>query len=333
MIGTAASPARRFRPGQSLVLLVVIVVIAAVTAAVNPRFLRGQNLLNILQQVSILGIVACGVGMLLVSGNIDISVGTQISLMTLVMARVLNALMGPPGTAAAAAPAAAWGVPAAVAATLALGLILGLVNGLVVVGSRVTSFIITLGFMTAYHGASLVAGSGNNIPISGRFELLGRGRLFDVLPIPIILFLAAIGITAVVLKYFRYGRHLYAIGGNRRATFVSGIRTGRLTVVAYVVVGLCNAIAALVLVSRVGTAQAIIGDAYSLDALAAVIVGGMALTGGRGNALSILLGVLLIGLISNALIIMRVSPYARDVVMGLIIIVTVTSAELGRNTN
>ena len=251
--------------------------------------------------------------------------------MTLVTAQVMNAIMGQPGTTVQGWQAA-LGIPAAVASTLVLGLLLGLMNGLVVVGSRVTSFIITLGFMSAYHGASLVTGSGNNIPISGRFETLGRGRIFDVIPIPVLLFLAAIGITAVILRRFHYGRHLYAIGGNRKATFVSGIRTGRITVIAYVVVGLCNAIAALVLISRVGTAQAVIGDAYAFDALAAVIVGGVSLSGGRGNALNMLLGVLLIGLISNALIIMRVSPYARDVVMGLIIIVTVTSAELGRNT-
>jgi ribose/xylose/arabinose/galactoside ABC-type transport system permease subunit len=325
-----AAGRKRGGVSQSLVLLIVIVAIGVVTAAVNPRFLRVQNLINILQQISILGIVACGVGMLLISGNIDISVGTQISLMTIVTAQVVNAVMGQPGTTAQGWHAA-MGIPMAVCATLLLGLILGLVNGLVVVGSRVTSFIITLGFMTAYHGASLVTGSGNNVPISGRFETLGRGRIFDVIPIPVLLFLGAIGITALVLRYFHYGRHLYAIGGNRKATFVSGIRTGRITVIAYVVVGLCNAIAALVLISRVGTAQAVIGDSYSLDALAAVIVGGVALSGGRGNALSILLGVLLIGLISNALIIMRVSPYAKDIVMGLIIIVTVTSAELGRN--
>jgi ribose/xylose/arabinose/galactoside ABC-type transport system permease subunit len=325
-----ASSAKRFHLSQSFVLLLIIVAIATVTAAVNPRFLRLQNLLNILEQIAILGIVACGVGMLLVSGNIDISVGSQISLMTLVMAQVLNGIMGQPGSVPIGWHAT-LGIPAAVASTLLLGILLGLVNGLVVVGSRVTSFIITLGFMTAYHGASLLAGSGNNIPISGRFEMLGRGRLFDIIPIPVVLFLAGFALTALVLRFFRYGRHLYAIGGNLRATFASGIKTGRLIVLAYIVVGLCNAIAALVLVSRVGTAQAVIGDTYALDALASVIVGGVALTGGRGNALSILLGVLLIGLISNSLIIMRVSPYARDVVMGLIIIFTVTSAELGRN--
>ena len=319
----------RVRATQALVILVVIAVICVAAALVNPRFLRIQNIINIFQQISILGVVACGVGMLLVAGQIDISVGSQISLMTLVMATIIQKRLGVPGTVVDAWQAAAT-IPLAVGVTIALGFLLGLVNGVVVVGSRVASFVITLGFMTAYHGAALVTGSGNNIPISGRFELLGRGRILDVIPIPILLFLGAILITFFVLKYFRYGRFLYAIGGNAKAAYVSGINTGRITVIAYVVVGVCNALAALILISRVGTAQALIGDTYALDSLAAVIVGGVALSGGKGSALNVLLGVLLIGLISNALIIMRVNPYARDVIMGLIIIVTVTLAEVGR---
>jgi ribose transport system permease protein len=332
MTGAAVAGERKkpVRISHSLVLIIIIIAICVVAAVVNPRFLRIQNLINIFQQISILGIVACGIGMLLIAGHIDISVGSQISLMTLVMASIVQSLLGQPG-AVGSGWQAAVAIPVAVAATVFLGLLLGLVNGIVVVASRVASFIITLGFMTVYHGAALVTGSGNNIPISGRFEVLGRGRILDVIPIPVLIFLGAIIITSIVLRYFRYGRHLYAIGGNRRATFISGIRTGKITVIAYAVVGLCNALAALVLISRVGTAQAVIGDTYALDSLAAVIVGGVALSGGRGNALNILLGVLLIGLISNALIIMRVSPYARDVVMGLIIIFTVTSAELSRN--
>jgi ribose/xylose/arabinose/galactoside ABC-type transport system permease subunit len=316
---------------QSIALLIVIAAVAAVTTAVNPRFIRVQNLVNILQQVSILGIVACGVGMLLVSGNIDISVGSQISFMGIVTALVINGMFGgEPGTKVVV-PAwrAALAIPLAVAVTVALGFLVGLVNGLVVVKSRVASFIITLGFLTVYHGAALVAGKGTGYPVSPRFEQLGRGRLFDVVPVPVLIFLAAIGITAVVLKYFRYGRKLYAIGGNRKAAFVSGIGTGRLTVAAFVVVGLCDALAALILVSRVGLAQSNISDSYALDALAAVVVGGMSITGGKGSAVNILLGVLLIGLISNALIIMRVSPNARDLVMGGIVIAAVSLSQRG----
>jgi ribose/xylose/arabinose/galactoside ABC-type transport system permease subunit len=131
-------------------------------------------------------------------------------------------------------------------------------------------------------------------------------------------------ITFVLLRHFRYGRFLYAIGGNRKAAYVSGIDTDRITVTAFVVTGLCSALAALILASRVGFTQANLGSSLALDSLAAVIVGGVALSGGRGNALAIFLGVLLIGLITNALIIVRVNPYARDVVMGLIILVSVT---------
>lgn len=308
---------------QSLVLLLIILVICSAATIINPRFLRIQNIVNIFQQVAILGIVACGVGMLLVAGQIDISVGSQISFMTVVLALVLQKMLGEPGT-----PVPPWrsalAIPLGVSLVLVLGLLMGLLNGLVVVKSRAVSFIITLGFMTAYYGAALVAGSGTGYPMSGRFEWIGRGRLLNIVPIPVLFFLGVVLVTSAVLKNFRYGRFLYAIGGNRKAAYVSGINTNRVTIVAFVVTGLCNALAALILASRVGFSQANIAASYGLDALAAVIVGGVGLSGGRGNALNIFLGVLLIGLISNALIIVRVNPYARDVVMGLIIIAAAT---------
>jgi len=223
---------------------------------------------------------------------------------------------------------AALAVPMAFVVTFALGIVLGLINGLTVIYSRAASFIITLGFSTAYHGAALLASGGASYMLFGRFELLGRGRILTIIPISILFFLGMVALTFVVLRYFRYGRFLYAIGGNKRAAFVSGINTNRVTLIAYVVVGLCNALAALILISRVGSALATTGDSYALDSLAAVIVGGVALSGGRGSALSIFLGVLLIGLITNALIIMNVNPYIRDVVIGLIIVGAVTVSEL-----
>ena len=325
---TAAMEARHARPvNQSLVLIGLILAICAVTAIVNPRFLRVQNLINIFQQISILGIVACGIGMLLIAGQIDISVGTQISFMGVMLAMIIQKMMGLPD---AGAPAwqAALAIPLAIVATFAVGIAFGLINGLTVIYSRAASFIITLGFSTAYHGAALLASGGASYMLFARFELLGRGRILGFVPISILFFLGMVGLTFVVLRYFRYGRFLYAIGGNRKAAFVSGINTTRVTVIAYVVVGLCNALAALILISRVGSALATTGDSFALDSLAAVIVGGVALSGGRGNALSIFLGVLLIGLITNALIIMNVNPYVRDLVIGLIIVGAVTVNEL-----
>jgi ribose transport system permease protein len=317
---------RQTKATQSLVLIVIIVAICIVTAIVNPRFLRYQNLINIFQQVSILGIVACGIGMLLVAGQIDISVGSQISVMGVIIAMIIEKWVGKP-----IPNLQAWqpmlAVPFAIVVTVALGVVMGLINGIVVIKSRAASFIITLGFMTAYHGTALLTSSGYGFSLYGHFELIGRGRIFDVVPIPILFFLGVVIISFLVLRYFRYGRFLYAIGGNRKAAYVSGINTNRVTLIAYVVVGLCNALAALILISRVGAATATTGDSYSLDSLAAVIVGGVALSGGKGNALNIFLGVLLIGLISNSLIIMSIDPYMRDVIIGAIIIIAVTISQ------
>jgi ribose transport system permease protein len=324
MKATSVTPAMRApaKATQSIVLVMIIVLICVVTAIVNPRFLRIQNIINIFQQISILGIVASGIGMLLVAGQIDISVGTQVSFMGVFLAMVIQKMLGLPDGAVPAWQAA-LAVPAAIAGTFLVGLLLGLVNGIVVIKSRASSFIVTLGFQVVYSGAALLLSGGASYMLFGHFELLGRGRILGIVPISILFFLGMMVIAFIVLRYLRYGRFLYAIGGNKKAAYVSGINTDRTTIIAYIVVGLCNALAAIILISRVGSALATTGDSYALDSLAAVIVGGVSLSGGKGSALSIFLGVVLIGLIGNALIIMSVNPYARQVVLGLIIIVAV----------
>ena len=311
---------------QALVLIVIIVAICVVTAIVNPRFLRIQNIINIFQQISILGIVASGIGMLLVAGQIDISVGTQVSFLGMFLAMVIQKMLGLP-EGEVPAWRAALGIPLAIVGTFAVGFLLGLMNGIVVIKSRASSFIITLGFQVVYSGAALLLSGGASYMLFGEFELLGRGRIFGVIPVSILFFVGMMLIAFVVLKRLRYGRFLYAIGGNKKAAYVSGINTARVTITAYVVVGLCNALAAIILISRVGSALATTGDTYALDSLAAVIVGGVSLSGGKGSALNIFLGVVLVGLIGNALIIMNVNPYVRQVVLGVIIIGAVTIGE------
>jgi ribose transport system permease protein len=312
---------------QSTMLIILIVVLALVATIVNPKFLRITNIINIFQQISVLGIVACGVGMLLVSGQIDISVGPQISLMGIILAMIIQKVGGIPPDAPNA-----WLVPFAIpmafVVSFIVGFLLGLINGITVIKSRVTSFIITLGFGSVYKGVALLISGGASYMLFGRFEMLGRGRVLKIIPIAILFFIGIVIITHIVLKYLRYGRFLYAIGGNRKAAYVSGIKTDRITLTAFAVVGLLNALAALILISRVGSALAVTGDSYSLDALASIIVGGVAITGGKGNALSFFLGVVLIGLLGNALIIMNVNPYLRGVVIGLIIIAAVSVSHL-----
>jgi ribose transport system permease protein len=316
---------------QSLLLIILIVILCIIATSVNPRFMRISNIINIFQQVSVLGIIACGVGMLLVSGDIDISVGAQVSLIGIILAMIIEKVGGiAPGEANAWL--ASWAIPMAIVASFAVGALLGLINGIIVIKSGVTSFIITLGFSTIYKGVALLISGGASYMLFGRFETLGRGRVFGVIPVAIFFFIGVTIIAHIILKYTRYGRFLYALGGNKKAAYVSGINTKRVTLKAYVIVGLLNGLAALILISRVGSALATTGEPYSLDALAAIIVGGVILTGGKGSALNIFLGVLLIGLVGNALVIMNVNPYLRGIVIGIIIIaaVTISNASSGK---
>ena len=322
-----AEKKRKFRMNQSLLLVIMIVALVIIATAVNPRFIRITNLINILQQISILGIVACGVGMLLISGEIDISVGSMVSMMGIILAMIIQkgGEIDPEGPRAWMI---AWSIPLTIVVTFAVGAVCGFVNGITVIKSRANSFIITLGFGSVYKGLALLISGGASFTLYGRFEPLGRGRIFGVLPISILFLFGVVLLTYILLKYSKYGRFLYAIGGNKKAAYVSGINTSRVTMRGFITVGLLNSLAALILISRTGTALAVTAEAYSLDALAAVVVGGVSILGGKGSALSIFLGVLLIGLVSNALVVMNVNPYMRGVAIGLIIIIAVTVSGL-----
>jgi ribose transport system permease protein len=318
--GTAATGrqerAARFRSiffNQTSYLLMFIILLAVVVAIINPNFRNPRNIVNILQQISVLGIISAGVGMLLISGNIDISVGSQISVIGVVLAAIIE-LQG--------------NIPLAVAVALGLGLALGLVQGMTVVKSRVHSFIISLGFLIAYQGLAMVISHGYAHQLLGKFETLGRGRIGGFLPIMVLIFFGVILVTHFILRYTKYGRILYAIGGNKAAAYVSGIKTQRYIVIGYTVSGLLCGLAALILISQLGAAYPNSGDGYAMDALAAVIVGGVLITGGRGSAVGLLLGVIIFGMISNALNVLNVSAYWRDVVLGLIIISAVTISRL-----
>ena len=172
---------------QSLLLLTLIAAICIIATVVNPRFMRISNIINIFQQVSVLGIIACGVGMLLISGDIDISVGAQVSLIGIILAMIIERMGGiAPGEPNAWM--ASFAIPLAIVVSFAVGALLGLINGLIVIKSGVTSFIITLGFGTIYKGIALLISGGASFMLFGRFETLGRGRVFGVIPVAIFFF-------------------------------------------------------------------------------------------------------------------------------------------------
>jgi ribose transport system permease protein len=303
-----------FLLSQSGFLLAFIVVLSIAITLANRNFIKPQNIINILGQISMVGIVAVGVGLVLISGDFDISVGSQISLDGAVLAILLTRT----GSA-----------PLAVAAVILLGAALGAVNGLIVSKSKCASFIITLGTRALYHGLVLVLTKGRNFPLQGMFETLGRGKLGGLIPVPIIVFFLVLLFAFFLMRYTRFGRTLFAVGGNPKAAYLSGVNNDAMKIAVYTLCGLLVALASLTLISKLGASYPNTGDGYELDSLAAIVVGGTSLAGGKGSALGLFLGVIIFGLMSNSLNMMNVSPYFRDVFIGAIIIVATVLSRFG----
>jgi ribose/xylose/arabinose/galactoside ABC-type transport system permease subunit len=249
--------------------------------------------------------MAVGMTFVILTAGIDLSVGSMLAL-----AGVLCASFEHHG----------WPLPLVVAATLLVGALLGLLNGVVITKGKVTPFVVTLGMMSIARGAAhLFTGAQ---PISGfrpAFRSLGAGELLGV-PAPILIFLLSVAAAAVLLKRTRWGRYLYAIGGNPRAARLSGIPVDRCTTLAYVACGLTAAASAVVLTARLNAAESIAGAGYELDVIASVVIGGASLAGGRGGVWGTLLGALLIGTINNGMNLLQISAYFQLVVKGTIIV-------------
>jgi ribose transport system permease protein len=296
-------------PPQNMAVLITLIAVCVITAILNPTFIRPSNLINVFRQVAILGIVSSGMAMLMISGGIDLSVGSAISLAGVIAGRVL---------------AGGYGQVTAVLVGILVGALIGLVNGAVVSKTRVQPFIWTLGMMSVLQGCALLVTGGRQIPDLGGnfFEAIGGGMLGFV-PIPVIILLAVALLSHFVLRYTRWGRNWYSIGGNEETAFLSGINVNAHKVAVYVLTGVCVGIAAVTLTSRIGAALPLMGSGYELQSIAAVVIGGVALTGGRGNILGAFLGVLLLGVISNSLNMLDVSAFFQDITVGVIIFVAV----------
>ena len=299
---------------QSAFLFLVIVVLSIAIFLANPQFLSSRNLINILQQISVTGIVTMGMAMVLISGGIDLSVGSVISVTCSVIAKLMVSGVN------------VW---LAVLAGMLTALACGLVNGLIISKTGCAPFIITLGTLSVFGGLALVITSGRIVNLNGGFDLLGRTNVGFV-PMPVIVFLLVCFIVFIVLNFCRFGRRLYAMGGNEEAAFLSGIYVSLLKIVIYCINALIVGVAALVLLSRLGSANPVMGQGYELQSIAAAVIGGVTLDGGKGSVVGCFLGVLLLGIISNALNILGVSPFYQNMVLGSIIVIAVVVSNIGR---
>jgi ribose transport system permease protein len=285
-----------------------LALLCAVMACVSREFLAAQNLTNVARQVSINAILAVGMSVVIFSGGIDLSVGAVLALSMTTVAGVM--LAGLP-------------VPLAIALALAVGLLCGSINGLLVAYVRLPAIIVTLAMMEIPRGAALLYTKG--YPLSGLpepFAFWGRGQALGV-PAPIWIMLVLFAVAYVVLNHYPVGRYLYGLGGNEEAVRLSGIRVERYKLLAYTVSGFTAALGGVVLSSRLMSGQPNAGQGFELDAIAAVVLGGASITGGRGHILGTLVGALMLGVLNNGLNLMEVSPYTQRVLKGVIIILAI----------
>jgi ribose transport system permease protein len=286
---------------QWFLLLIIVVVISIVTGSVNQKFYRQENLFSILEQISVLGLVAAGATILIIAGNFDISVGAMIGLSACVMSILINKGLGE-------VPVAALGILLCIAcATL---------NGAMSMAFKTPSFIISLAMTGVYHGIALALTGGVIQTIYGKFEFLAS---YDILGFfPLLFFISITGYIFVhaILKYTRTGRRIFAIGSNPRAAFLAGIRVSWSTISFFALNGFLVGVASVILLSRLGAALPSTGVGIELRAIGAVVIGGVPITGGRGNVLGTFFGVLLMGVISNSLNYDAVNPYFQRSLTG-----------------
>lgn len=280
-----------------------------VASIATPRFLTLQNLINIFRQVSIIGIVAMGMTVVIISGGIDLSVGSVLALSGVAGMSVLNATMS---------------IPLAVLATIGCGMTAGLLNGLMVTKGRVAPFIATLGMMAVARSLALFFIQGGNVVGNVHaYTLIARGEIVG-LRFPIFYFVIVTIAVQVIMRRTRFGRYVYATGSNEKATLLSAINVDWVKIGVYVLAGTLVALAAIVESSTLNSiSSANSGNLYELDAIATVVIGGTRLQGGKGHILGTFFGVLLLGVLNNFLNLMNVSPFLEGFVKGLIIVVAV----------
>ena len=294
----------------------VLILICIVMACASPVFLSPTNLFNILLQVSINTIIAVGMTFVILTAGIDLSVGSVVALVAVTFGTLLDKGIG---------------FPVSLIGALAVGATGGFINGLIVAKFRIPAFITTLGMMSMARGAALIITGGRTIHQFGPVvRFLGTGYIGPV-PMPAIIAAVVVGCAYYTLSQTRFGRHVYALGGNREAVRLSGIRVIRLEIAVYVIGGFTAALGAIVLVGRLNSAQPIAGYGYELNAIAATIIGGTSLMGGKGSVIRTLVGALIMGVLQNGLTLLNVSSYVQQVIIGGVIILAVLVDQLRRN--
>lgn len=292
--------------------LLALIVLVIIVSVLNTSFLGINNIMNLLQQVSINALIAFGMQFVILTGGIDLSVGSILALSGAITAQLI---------VSGFSPIIAFLIGAA------CGAVFGALNGLLIAYGGAAPFIVTLATMSVYRGLTYVLTNGN--PITGpamndsfSFQFLGQGYLFGI-PFQVYLMVLGFAVFYVLMHKTAFGRKTFAIGGNEKAAFVAGVKTKRILIWIYVIAGFLAAIAGLVLTSQLGSAQPDAGTSYEMDAIAAVVLGGTSLAGGKGKMSGTLIGALIIGVLNNGMNLLGISSFFQQIVKGIVILVAV----------
>jgi len=305
-----------FRRFQSLLALALMVLALSVMSG---RFLTPENCLNILRQISVNLCLSLGMTLVILSGGIDLSVGAVLALAGAVAAGLIKNGIVFPALGVRLEFTAFGGILGG----LFTGAALGWANGFAITRFKLPPFVATLGMLSIARGLTMLWTGGFPLTQLGPgFGVLGTGVWLGV-PIPVWIMLALTGCFIVVTQRTRFGRHLYAVGGNERAALLTGLRVNRIKITVYALAGVLSAVAGLIVTARLDSAQPNAGLGYELDSIAAVVIGGTSLSGGRGSIVGTVLGCLIIGVLNNGLFLLDVSPFWQQVIKGFVILLAV----------
>jgi ribose transport system permease protein len=293
---------------QNSSMLIALVALCILFTLLSPHFFKAANAVNILRQISMNAIIAFGMTFVLLTGGIDLSVGSIVAATNCMS--VLLMVQGVP-------------LSIAILAGMLTGAGIGFINGIVTAKGKIPPFITTLAMMTIARGFAYVCTGGKPVRFDdASFAYIGNGYI-GIFPVPVIAMLICLGISAYVLNRTKFGKHLYATGGNEVAAIFSGIKTNRIKIIVYTICGLFTGISGVILGARMSSAQPIAGQGAELDAIAAVVIGGTSLSGGSGRIGGTIIGALFIGVLSNGMNIIQVPSYWQLIVKGLVILAAV----------
>jgi ribose/xylose/arabinose/galactoside ABC-type transport system permease subunit len=302
LIRNIENPLKRFG------LLAVILLLVLIMSLVKPVFMTSENIINVLRQVSINGVLAIGITFVIMTGGIDLSIGSIVAVTAVITGSLLEN---------------GYGLAASIAAGLIAALAFGLFNGLLIAVGGLPPFIATLSSMTIARGFALVYANGRNyVIVHQAFLGIGKGSFLGI-PVPVWILLSVCVVAYIVLNFTVFGRHIYAFGGNKQAAKLAGVRVRLVEISAYMITGLLAGLAAIILASRTSAGQPTAGTGYELDAIAAAAIGGISMNGGSGTIGGTIMGFIIIGIMLNSLTLLNVSSFYQQIVKGIIIIVAV----------